>query len=58
MTMDGYAGKVADIDLTRNRVTIATTLSDWKKRYLGGRGFGARVVTDRVDPHDDPLGGG
>lgn len=54
--MDGYAGKIADIDLTRNRVTIATTLSDWKKRYIGGRGFGARVVTDRVNPHDDPLG--
>ncbi|HOS81730.1 MAG TPA: aldehyde ferredoxin oxidoreductase family protein [Methanolinea sp.] len=54
--MDAYAGKIADIDLTRKKVTITATPSDWKKRYLGGRGFGARVVTDRVNPRDDPLG--
>lgn len=56
--MDAYAGRVADIDLTEKKVQVTPTPEEWKKKYLGGRGFGARVVTDRVNPRDDPLGAG
>jgi aldehyde:ferredoxin oxidoreductase len=54
-TMDGYAGKMAFVDLTSGKVTIQPTPSDLKKNYLGGRGFGARIVSDRIDPKIDPL---
>ena len=57
-TVDGYAGKIADVDLTDGKVTIQETPADLKKNYLGGRGFGARIVTDRIDPTIDPLSPG
>jgi aldehyde:ferredoxin oxidoreductase len=53
--MDGYAGKMAFVDLTGGRVTIQPTPPDLKKNYLGGRGFGARIVSDRIDPKIDAL---
>jgi aldehyde:ferredoxin oxidoreductase len=53
--MDGYAGKMAFVDLTGGRVTIQPTPPDLKKNYLGGRGFGARIVSDRVNPKTDSL---
>ena len=53
--MDGYAGNMAFIDLTDGKVTIQETPTDLKKNYLGGRGFGARIVTDRIDPKIDAL---
>lgn len=54
--MDGYAGKIADIDLTKGSVEIMETPAALKREYLGGRGFGVKIVADRVDPHADPLG--
>lgn len=53
--MDGYAGKMALIDLSKGAVTIQETPADLKKNYLGGRGFGARIITDRIDPNIDAL---
>jgi aldehyde:ferredoxin oxidoreductase len=54
--MDGYAGKIAYADLSAGKVTIKATPPELKKQYLGGRGFGIRLLTDMVDPKDDPLG--
>ncbi|WP_246269986.1 aldehyde ferredoxin oxidoreductase family protein [Methanofollis tationis] len=53
--MDGYAGKIVYADLGRGTVEIRPTPDDLKRQYLGGRGFGARIVADRVDPTTDPL---
>jgi len=54
--MDGFTGKIADVDLTNGTVEIIETPADLKKNYLGGRGFGVKIVADRVDPETDPLG--
>src|SRR5512145_790372 len=54
--MDGYAGKIAYADLSAGTVTIKPTPPDLKKQYIGGRGFGIRLLTDMVDPKADPLG--
>jgi len=54
--MDGYAGKIAYADLSAGTVTIKPTPPDLKKQYIGGRGFGIRLLTDMVDPKTDPLG--
>jgi len=54
--MDGYAGKIVYADLSAGKVTIKATPADLKKKYLGGRGFGIRLLTDMVDPKTDPLG--
>jgi aldehyde:ferredoxin oxidoreductase len=54
--MDGYAGKIAYADLSAGSVTIKPTPAELKERYIGGRGFGIRLLTDMVDPKIDPLG--
>ena len=54
--MDGYAGKIAYADLSAGNVTIKPTPPELKKLYIGGRGFGIRLLTDMVDPNADPLG--
>jgi aldehyde:ferredoxin oxidoreductase len=53
--MDGYAGSIVYADLTARGVMIKPTPPDLKKQYLGGRGFGIRLLTDMVDPKIDPL---
>ena len=53
--MDGYAGKMVYADLSAGKITIKPTPPELKKQYMGGRGFGIRLLTDMVDPKIDPL---
>lgn len=53
--MDGYAGNMVSVDLSAGTVTISPTPPELKKEYLGGRGFGIRLLTDLVDPQTEPL---
>ena len=53
--MDGYAGNMVYADLSAGTVTIKPTPPELKKSYIGGRGFGIRLMTDMVDPGIDPL---
>jgi aldehyde:ferredoxin oxidoreductase len=54
--MDAYAGQMLYADLTAGKIRIEPTPADLKRNYLGGRGFGIRLLTDMVDPRTDPLG--
>ena len=56
MSKDGYAGKILTVDLSAGRVTTADTLPELKSRYLGGCGFGARLLYEEVPAGADPLG--
>ncbi|WP_246496083.1 aldehyde ferredoxin oxidoreductase family protein [Methanocalculus chunghsingensis] len=53
--IDGYAGKIAYVNLTKGSIEIQETPADLKKNYLGGRGFGTKIISDRMDPLVDPL---
>ncbi|MBN1195716.1 MAG: aldehyde ferredoxin oxidoreductase family protein [Methanomicrobiaceae archaeon] len=53
--MNGYAGKMVTVNLTTGTVEVKETPEDLKRDYLGGRGFGARIVTDHMNPAADPL---
>ncbi len=53
--MDGYAGKIAWVNLTNGIIDIQETPADLKRDYLGGRGFGTKIISDRMDPLVDPL---
>ncbi len=53
--MDGYAGNMVYADLSAGKITIKPTPHELKKSYIGGRGFGIRLMTDMVDPKIDPL---
>jgi aldehyde:ferredoxin oxidoreductase len=51
----GYAGRIADIDLTNSKVEVLPLDRDFAKDYLGGTGFASRILWDRVKPGTDPL---
>jgi len=53
--MDGYAGNMVFADLSAKKVTIKPTPPELKKQFIGGRGFGIRLLTDMVDPKIEPL---
>jgi aldehyde:ferredoxin oxidoreductase len=53
--MDGYAGAILSVNLTEGLVQQQPLPEEWKKKYIGGRGFGVRIISDLVDPATDPL---
>ncbi|NIM45277.1 MAG: aldehyde ferredoxin oxidoreductase, partial [Nitrososphaeria archaeon] len=55
----GYAGKFLDIDLNSDKISETSFGEDVLRRYLGGRGLGARILWDRLGSRwekVDPLG--
>ena len=54
---NGYMGKLLDVDLTTGRIEDYPLTDEMCDRYIGGYGFGAKILYDRMNPHaDSPLG--
>lgn len=53
--MNGWAGKILDIDLTTRAVKSYPLDEEMAKQFLGGRGLGARLLWDLVGPGVEPL---
>ncbi|NPA22767.1 MAG: aldehyde ferredoxin oxidoreductase family protein [Crenarchaeota archaeon] len=51
----GYTGKILRVDLSRRKYRIEETPRDLMIRFLGGRGFIAKILLDETAPHIDPL---
>jgi aldehyde:ferredoxin oxidoreductase len=51
----GIHGKLLDVDLTRGKTTEFLVPEETFRRYLGGRGLGARLLYDLLPPMTDPL---
>ena len=45
MAFGGYANKIARIDLTKGKVTYETPNEDDLRKYIGGRGLGAKYLS-------------
>lgn len=54
--MHGYMGKILRVDLSRRRSFTEELDPDLPRRFLGGRGFGAKLLFDRLVRGADPLG--
>ena len=54
--MYGYAGKILYIDLEKGKHRAVPLTADFAQKYLGGNGFGARILYDTVPRGADPLG--
>ncbi len=54
--MNGYVGKLLEVDLTRRAFRDLPLGKDLIANYVGGKGFGARLLTDLVPEKADPLG--
>jgi aldehyde:ferredoxin oxidoreductase len=55
MYKGGYTGKTVWINLTKRQVDIQPTDPEMAQLYLGGAGFGIKILYDHVKPNTDPL---
>ncbi len=53
--MDGYAGTILTVNLSNGKVTKEPLRDDLVRDYIGGEGFGTRLLWERVKPGIDPL---
>ena len=51
-----YTGLILRADLSRGRTTEERIDPKVLKNFVGGRGLGAKLVFDEMDPRADPLG--
>ena len=59
MIKSGYFKRCLQVDLTSGSAERGELSEPFLERYIGGRGFGARLVWDNLREHDfklDPLG--
>ncbi len=55
-SLPGYGGKILYVDLTFEGIETESVEPEFAKKYLGGRGFAARLLYDLVKKGADPLG--
>jgi aldehyde:ferredoxin oxidoreductase len=51
----GYAGSILSVDLNDRSHSIAGLPDQLVKDYLGGKGFGAKILINELAPRCDPL---
>jgi len=54
--MKGYAGQITHVDLSTGKIRNETFNEKYARKYLGGNGFAARILIDKVPAGADPLG--
>jgi aldehyde:ferredoxin oxidoreductase len=52
----GYFKKILEIDLGSRQSRVLDLSDEFVLKYIGGRGFGAKLVWDNMRPDLDPLG--
>ncbi|MBI4331885.1 MAG: aldehyde ferredoxin oxidoreductase family protein [Chloroflexi bacterium] len=55
MTLCGY-GKILDVNLSTGEITRREVEAEFARNYLGGMGFGCKILWDETIPGVDPLG--
>jgi len=53
--MEGWTGKILEIDLTTGSVQESALDMEMARMFLGGRGLGTRLLWDLVGPEVEPL---
>ena len=54
----GYWGKILWIDLTNGKTSVETFDDAYARKYLGGVGLAAKIISGKVTKHTNPLGAG
>ena len=52
----GYFWQVLDVDLSAGTIEKLPFDEDFATTYIGGRGFGAKLLSERVNEKTEPLG--
>jgi len=55
-TYGGYAGKFLRLDMANKKSSTVPLTKEMARLFLGGNGFGAKILCDEVKPGVDPLG--
>jgi aldehyde:ferredoxin oxidoreductase len=55
MIKGGYAGKLLRVNLTKDTINIEDINEKWAEDFIGGRGYGTRIMMEEVNPKADPL---
>ncbi len=55
---DGYTGKVLRVNLSDEKISTEPINREWTKRFIGGKGLGARYLFEELKPGVDPLSPG
>ena len=56
MILNGYAGSILRVDLSSGEVGKAPLPEELVEKYIGGRGFLAKLLYDELPPNTDPYG--
>jgi len=51
----GYAGKILYVDLAKKKVSVKPTDPELARKFIGGKGFVAKLLHDLLPPKIDPL---
>ncbi|MEM2254858.1 MAG: aldehyde ferredoxin oxidoreductase N-terminal domain-containing protein, partial [Candidatus Bathyarchaeia archaeon] len=51
----GYMGRILRVNLTQHKSAIEPLRKEFVERFVGGRGFGAKILFDEVPKGTDPL---
>lgn len=52
----GYAGRILEVDLQNRSFAFEPLDEEIARLYIGGKGYGTRLLYDRTEPGIDPLG--
>jgi aldehyde:ferredoxin oxidoreductase len=55
MSTGGWIGTVLRINLTTGQITKEPLNMEWAEDFIGGRGLGAKYLSEEMDPTTDPL---
>ena len=53
--MSGYKGTILSVDLDKRKIARKSLERNLARKYIGGRGFGAKILYDEVGPEVEPL---
>src|SRR3990172_10825289 len=54
--MNGYADTILRVDLSTDTIKKEPTPEDWKRDFVGGRGFCTKIIYDEVPAGAGPRG--
>lgn len=52
----GYTGSILEVNLTSRETKTYSPKEEYLTKFLGGKGLGARILLDELEPDADPLG--
>ena len=51
----GFAGVIARVNLSTGEIKKEKINEEWARLFIGGRGYGGKIIYDEVDPTTDSL---